>query len=990
MKMNRSEIILKALGESYFILQSQGKIQEAIPIILAILGKATEVDRVYIFQNYMGENGELHFSQKYEWVAQGVSPQIDFEELQHVPWSVFPIVAERLTNNEVINEILNEETNGKDFYDTMSEQGILSFLFIPIMVDHTFWGFIGFDNCSSKDVFSEEQAAALHAFASTLGYTILSKKQRKRLLKAKENYSFLINNVNHVIFKLDVLSHWSFLNKQWSRLTGLPVKFTIGSSFATAFKEKYRKKINYLINQLLVGSKSQVTFESELLLHDEKTKWVKVQAAIQNNFVDDLVAITGSIIDINREKEVLAKLEESFEQTNAVINSVEDTLYTFSGDLKNVLFVSKNIELLGIDKEKYIHIEDYWLEIVHIEDRELVEKEVKNLFKTGVFDCIYRIVNKYGKELWIQDKAWAVRNKKGRIIKIHGRYADITELKSKELKLKSSENSLRKVNDLLQAVNDTQLIFHLDKDFQKPLYTLLTKILEISGSKFGFIGEILMDQKGCSYMKTHAVSSIAWSVAGEKVFKKKYQTGVEFRALETLFGETITSGELVIFNDVQKDQKASENPAVYGAIDSYMGIPVYKEKEFLGIMGFANKDSAYTEGDVEILQPLIAGYANLIKSIRIYKQKQEAERLRLQSDEMYKLLSENTGDVIALHALDLRFEYVSPSIFKVLGYKPEECIGLTPAALFGVTKIGNEDLSKLDGFSTVMTHYHKITGRPIALETIVTPLIDKNGNKYSYMATSRDVTERESVLKELKESLIREQELNQLKSRFISMTSHEFRTPLATILSSNEILEILLNEIQDETIKSKSFTHVGRINNQIQRLSKVISDLLILEKHAQNKIVISKEQVSINQFLKNMIEHSFPLDTKKIKLNLPKQDRIVQLDPSIIAHVLNNLIDNAIKYSKQAEDSPELTLKHLDDSYQIAIKDYGLGIPQEDQKYIFGSFFRAKNVNTIKGTGLGLNIVKEFIEKLGGKIHFVSEENKGSEFIITFPYEFNT
>jgi signal transduction histidine kinase len=138
-----------------------------------------------------------------------------------------------------------------------------------------------------------------------------------------------------------------------------------------------------------------------------------------------------------------------------------------------------------------------------------------------------------------------------------------------------------------------------------------------------------------------------------------------------------------------------------------------------------------------------------------------------------------------------------------------------------------------------------------------------------------------------------------------------------------------------------------------------------------------------------MIEHSFPLDIKKIKLNLPKQDRIIQLDPSIIAHVLNNLIDNAIKYSKQADNSPELTLKHLDDTYQIAIKDYGLGIPLEDQKYIFGSFFRAKNVNTIKGTGLGLNIVREFIEKLGGKIHFVSEENKGSEFIITFPYEFS-
>lgn len=986
--MNRSEVILKALGESYFILQSKEKISEAIPAILTILGMATEVDRVYIFQNYKGENDELHFSQKYEWVAQGVSPQIDFEELQNVPWSVFPIVAERLSRNEVINEILNEESNGKDFYDTMSEQGILSFLFIPIMVDHIFWGFIGFDNCSTKNIYSEEQAAALHAFASTLGYTILSKKQKKRLLKAKESYSFLINNVNEVIFKLDISSNWSFLNKQWSRLTGFPVKLIIGNSFETAFKEKYRKEILDLINQLVTGVKSAVTFESELMLHDEKTKWVKVQASTQSNFAGDLVAITGSIVDINREKEVLVKLEESVEQTNAVINSVKDTLYTFSGDLKKVLFVSKNLEVLGVDIEKYISVEDYWLHIIHFEDRSFVQEEVKNLFETGVFDGVYRIVNKYGKEIWIQDKAWAVRDKKNRIVKIHGRYTDITELKTKELKLKSSEDSLRKVNDLLQAVNDTQVSFHLDKDFQKPLYTLLTKILEITGSKFGFIGEILFDEKGHSYLKTHSVSNIAWSAVGEKVFQENYETGLEFRDIDDLFGETISSGELLIFNNVRNDRKASENPNGYAAIDRYMGVPVFKGKEFLGIMGFANKESDYTEADVEILQPLIAGYANLIKSIRTHKQKQEAERLRFQSDEMYKLLSENTGDVIALHALDLRFEYISPSVFKVLGYTPEECIGLTPAELFGVTKIENEDLSKLEGFSTVMTHYHKITGKPIALETIITSVKDEKGNTYSYMATSRDVTERESVLKELKESLSREQELNQLKSRFISMTSHEFRTPLATILSSTEILEIMLQEVQDDKIKSKSSTHLGRINNQIQRLTKVISDLLILEKNAQDKIVISREQVSINQFLKNTIEQSFPIERKKIKLCVPEKDRIITLDPSLLSHVLNNLIDNAIKYSKQASHSPEVCLNHFDGTYQISIKDYGLGIPIEDQKYIFGSFFRAKNVNTIKGTGLGLNIVKEFIEKLGGKIHFVSEENKGSEFIITFPYEY--
>lgn len=982
-----SESILKAIGKAYYALQSKNKIKEAILEILELLGKATLVDRAYIFQNHLGEDGELRLSQKYEWVAEGVTPQIDFKELQDVPWSVFPIVAEKLSKNKVINEVLNEESNGKDFYDTMAEQGILSFLFIPIMVDHKFWGFMGFDNCTSKEVYSDEQVAALHSFASTLGYTILAKRQKKRLVKVKESYSFLVNNVNEVIFRLDKDCNWSFVNQQWQKITKMPIKSTIGSSFKNAFEENYQEEICSSMDKLRNGKINKLTFEAELLVQNEKAKWVKVQASPQFNSSGKFVAVTGSIIDINVEKKVQAELEESVAQTNAVINSVKDTLYTFTGDLKKVLFVSDNLEVLGIDKKKYLEVEDFWYEIIHPEDKKFVADEVEKLYQYGVFDAIYRIVNEEGKVLWIQDKAWAVKDEKESIVKIHGRYTDITELKNKELKLKSSEESLQKLNDLLQAVNDTQLSFHLDKDFQTPLYTLLSKILEITGSKFGFIGEILYDENNDPYLKTHSITNIAWSKESEKFFQDNFRTGLEFRNLNTLFGRSITSGELLISNDVASDPRAGGTPKGHPPIKRFMGVPVYKGEEFLGLMGFANKDVDYTAFDVEILQPLISGYANLIKSIRIQKEKQEAERLRFQSDEMYRLLSENTGDVIALHDLDLKFEYVSPSIYKVLGYTPEDCLGKTPSELFGVSRVENAEIERMNGFSTVMTHYHKITGKPISLETLITPLKDEKGIVYSYMAASRDVTEREAILEELKESLVREQELNQLKSRFISMTSHEFRTPLATIMSSTEILEFLLTDLEESKLKDKTVTHLGRINNQIQRLTGIIADLLVLEKNAQDKIAISKEQVSINQFLRNIVDHYFPESRKAINLNLPKDDKIINLDQSILSHVLNNLIDNAIKYSKGAKSSPEITLEHMEDMFKIIVKDYGLGIPLEDQKYIFGSFFRAKNVNTIKGTGLGLNIVKEFIEKLGGHIFFKSVENQGTEFVITLPYE---
>ncbi|WP_245812785.1 ATP-binding protein [Belliella buryatensis] len=983
--ITNSEAILKAIGESYFILQSTEKIKVAIPQILSLLGNATQVDRVYVFQNYLGEGDELHFSQTFEWVAKGVTPQIDFEELQNIPWSVFPLVAEKLSKNMVINEVLNEESNGKDFYDTMAAQGILSFLFIPIMVDQNFWGFIGFDNCTSKEIYSQEQAAALHAFASTLGYTILAKKQKKRLIKIKENYSFLVNNVNEVIFRLDQDCKWSFVNKRWEKITKKSPRETLWTFFKDAFHTKYREEISALMEKLSVGTIKQLTFEAELLITNKRSKWVKVQVSKQHDLKNTAAGYAGSIVDINKEKETQAKLEESIDRTNAVINSVKDTLYTFSRDLKEVYFVSDNISLLGIDRERYINEEGYWYEIIHPEDQYIVDHELERLHEVGVFDAVYRIKNENGKEVWLQDKAWAAKDQKDNILKVHGRYTDVTELKQKELKL--NEESLKRLNDLLQAVNDTQLSFNIDKDFQKPLDVLLTKILEITGSQFGFIGEVFYDDLKAPYLKTHAITNIAWSKESEQFFQENYKTGLIFRNLDTLFGRSLSTGELVIANDVKSDPRATGTPMGHPPIKKYMGVPVYKGTEFLGLMGFANKETDYVESDLEILQPLISGYANLIKSIRSYEQKQLVEQQKAQADQMYRLLSDNTSDIIALHSLDLRFEYISPSIYKVLGYKPEDCLGRTPSELFGVTKIENESIDLLNEFSTVMTHRHKLTNKPIALETLITPLRNSNGEIYSYMAASRDVTEREAVLEELKDSLTREQELNQLKSRFISMTSHEFRTPLATIMSSTEILEILLADIDDQTLKKKTVTHLERINNQIQRLTGVIADLLILEKNAQDKIIISKEQVSINQFLRNIVDKNFPEYSKNIRLILPKEDHIINLDPSLLSHVISNLIDNAVKYSKKSSQNPEIILELADGFYKIKVKDYGLGIPYEDQKYIFGSFFRAKNVSTIKGTGLGLNIVKEFIEKLGGEIHFISIENQGTEFTITLPYE---
>jgi len=251
------------------------------------------------------------------------------------------------------------------------------------------------------------------------------------------------------------------------------------------------------------------------------------------------------------------------------------------------------------------------------------------------------------------------------------------------------------------------------------------------------------------------------------------------------------------------------------------------------------------------------------------------------------------------------------------------------------------------------------------------------------------VTERELGVKELKKAILKEKELNQLKSRFISMTSHEFRTPLSTILSSTDLLLVMSERENGNISKEQLDVHLNRILNQIKRLNNVINDVLILEQNEQGKVKSVSQPLYIIGFISSLLsefnDQKNPIN--KIRLQFPVKEKLIYSDPTWLTHVFKNIVENAFKYSLPENQAPELTLVYRPKTFEITVKDYGMGIPKEDQKYIFDSFFRSKNVANIKGTGLGLNIVNEFVKKLGGKIIFKSELGEGSEFIVRLPYK---
>ena len=235
---------------------------------------------------------------------------------------------------------------------------------------------------------------------------------------------------------------------------------------------------------------------------------------------------------------------------------------------------------------------------------------------------------------------------------------------------------------------------------------------------------------------------------------------------------------------------------------------------------------------------------------------------------------------------------------------------------------------------------------------------------------------------ELRLALEKEKELNELKSRFISMTSHEFRTPLTSILGSTELLEHYSYKWSQE----KKIVHFNRIHSNVQHLVDLLNDVLIIGQAEAGKLDFNPEPLDVVQFCCSLVEElELSVSSEHIitfSCQLPDLEGC--LDEKLLRHTLSNLLSNAIKYSPTGSTvNFELVCQNGQAIFQI--QDSGIGIPTEDQKHLFESFHRAKNVGSIPGTGLGLAIVKRSVDLQEGKITLNSEVGVGTTFTVTIP-----
>jgi len=359
-----------------------------------------------------------------------------------------------------------------------------------------------------------------------------------------------------------------------------------------------------------------------------------------------------------------------------------------------------------------------------------------------------------------------------------------------------------------------------------------------------------------------------------------------------------------------------------------------------------------------------------------------------ESESRYRNLLDQASDAILIADIQGNLVEVNQKAIQLFGYSKAEMV-----------KLKISDLHVLEEFDTAKAAFQPIVdyrsgqllntviickdGSTIPVD-ITGSMIEYSGQQY-IQGIFRDVSERKKAELEIQNALIKERELNELKTQFIDVASHEFRTPLTVILGNTEFIIKYYQKLSEE----KRFDNLHKVLKSALRLKDMIEDVLVLSRLTSDKITLELQLLNIESFCHEVVEDVLSNSENKNQIMVSFVDEIglgkqIYGDSKILYHILSNLLNNAVKYSE--ENSPIECVIELSQSEIIfKISDRGIGIPQKDLVNICESFHRASNVENIPGTGLGLNIVKRYIELHRGTLEIESEVNVGSTFSVRLP-----
>ena len=549
-------------------------------------------------------------------------------------------------------------------------------------------------------------------------------------------------------------------------------------------------------------------------------------------------------------------------------------------------------------------------------------------------------------------------------------------LHSQLTKLEIAEQSAQKSNTMLNAISRAQMRFIQHPNLNELFDELLASLLRLTGSEYGFIGQVLREPDGAPYLKTYAITNIAWNEETRLFYEVNAPQGMEFHNRETLFGRVMTTGKPLISNDPQHDPRSGGLPKGHPALRAFLGVPFFHGGEMIGVIGIANRPGGYVESMVEELAPFLNTCASIIHGERVSVGRAVAEsRLERTAAEL-RAIHAQIADGIATLNFDGQFITVNPAVERMFGAADNDLRSMPLEQL--VKHQDRESWRNLlrkfiagDRRSTRIEvqglRADLVTEFP--LEIMLSHLRLRDDDRV--IAVLRDVTERKRIEK--------------LKSEFIATVSHELRTPLTSIRGS---LGLLQGGMSGELPEQAAHLLDIALNNS-ERLGVLIDDLLDMEKIESGGMSFKIGRINVRELLEDVMKANTGYAARlhvKLRSDEIAADLSLLGDYDRLVQVLNNLISNAVKFSPpQAE--VVLAARAMSTDVRIEVRDAGCGIPEEFQEKVFDKFTQAdaSDSRAVGGTGLGLSISKAILERMQGRIGFDSVPGQGTTFYFDLP-----
>lgn len=866
------------------------------------------------------------------------------------------------------------------------------------------------------------------------------KQAQDKLWETQERLKAILDNSPAVIYVLDPQNRYLLLNQQGEKLLQTSQAEIIGKSIYDVWPSETADRFAQNHHWVLRNGEP-LEIEENLQLTDGLHTYISIQFPLKDSH-GGVYAVCGISTDITDRKQAEAKLRQSEEYLRLLIESIKDYAIYMLDTQGRVMTWNSGAECLTGYQTREIIGRNFACFFPQLEIAQaLPQRQLEQAVAQGRCECESIFVRKDSSTFWahcvITPLYDADRNLRGFSKITH----DITDRKLAEESLLRFQKAIASTSDAviigdvmdesiyvnqaftdlygyslaeLQAVGGTWAIFQASSH----RYPILNAIL--NGDSWR--GEVTMRSRTGQmlqvYLRADAIKDAQGNIVGTVCIhtnitqRQQAEEGLRLRdraiaassngiiiadasipnkpiiyvnpAFEQMTGYL---SEDVIGQNFRLFYKTDINQAGWQELNAAM----QAGKACTVILCNYRKDGSLFWSELNI-SPVYDQTNSLTHYIGIQtditeRQKAATELLVSQQRLQYLLASSPAIIYTSRIGGDFGAVFVSDNVNILLGYESRE---ITQNSHFWISHIHPEDQPRVLAIlnEVLEQKQHKLEYRFLHQDGTYRWLYDQGrvvwdeaDNPVEIVGCITDITDRKQLEEELKIALEKEKELSELKSRFVSMTSHEFRTPLSIILSSSELLEHYHHKLTPE----KQRTHLSRIQSAVKRMTEMLDDVLIIGKAEVGKLEFVPQLFDLAAYCRNLVaETQASLSHQQIHFTSEHKTIECCMDDKLLGHILGNLLSNAVKYSP-ANGNIKLMLKSLNGKAIFEIQDEGIGIPPEDIPHLFESFHRASNVGNILGTGLGLAIVKKCVDIHQGEISVHSKLGVGTVFTVNLP-----